>query len=282
MTLLHHTHSPLQHSWASKWSTVVLALTGLGVVTPSMAQSNTTTLRADLQTLSQQRIFFGHQSVGDDLLEGIKILAKEAQVPLNVTQLQSAQQIAGATLGHTHVAENTQPLKKLQSFERAMAGSSANVDLALIKFCYIDFHPGTDVKQLFGEYQRTVTRLGTAHPKLKWLHVTTPLTAVQSGWKASLKKLIGKAPHGMLENIKREEYNQLIRQTYGASGNVFDLAKAEATQPDGKHWKQHWNGTDVPALYPGYTHDGEHLNPVGQKQVASAFVQAVALQAKAR
>jgi len=259
------------------WPLVAVALAGTLNATPLRAQ-NTPAVRADLQVLSTQRIFLGHQSVGDNLLDGVRQLARDAQVPLTVTEFDSAAQIDAPVLGHTHVAENTQPLKKLKSFEQAMGAQSAKLDLAMLKFCYIDFQAGTDVKQLFGEYQRTVDRIRTAHPKLKLLHITTPLTTVQSGWKVSLKKLVGKAPYGLLENLKREEYNQLLRQTYGPLGSVFDLARTEATQPDGRLWTQHWNGVDVPSLYPPYSDDGEHLNATGQVHVATEFLRVAARQ----
>lgn len=242
------------------------------------AQGVTPATRADLQTLSKHKVFFGHQSVGDNLLEGLQRVAKEAQVPLNVKLTDGSGRLEGAVIAHTHVAENTQPLKKLQSFERAMVNVGGDVQLALVKFCYIDFNPNTDVGQLFTEYQATVRRLKTSYPKVKLLHVTTPLTVVQTGWKASLKKLMGKAPYGLLENIKREQYNQLIRQTYGAENSVFDLAHAESTQPNGSRLTYAWNGTTVPALYPGYTDDGEHLNEAGQRQAAAAFAKAAATQ----
>ena len=243
---------------------------------PAVAQGQLDALKADLQAVSTQRIFFGHQSVGDNLLDGVRLLAKEAQVPLNIVEVNTALALPANTLGHAHVADNTQPLKKLASFEQALGKQPAKLNIALLKFCYVDIDLGTDVKQLFGAYQQTVNRLKTAHPGTTILHVTTPLTTVQTGWKATVKSWLGKPPYGAQENLKREEYNQLLRQAYGQKEPLFDLARIETLQPDGQPNLMTWKNQLVPALVPAYSDDGEHLNAVGQRHAARALLAALA------
>lgn len=255
---------------------IVLAVGLAGGAGAAMAQTEPATLKLALNQLAGQRVFFGHQSVGDNLLAGIQELAKEAQVTLPVVRVDSAADMKQAGLAHAYVAENTQPLKKLQSFERALATKAPGLQLAALKFCYVDVHAGTDVKQLFARYQASMATVQTQQPGLRLVHFTVPLTTVQTGWKASLKRLLGKAPHGILDNLKREEYNQLVRQSYGQTGLLFDLARVEQTRPDGSAHTVEWQGRQVPALYPGYSNDGEHLNTLGQRHAARTLVEVLA------
>ena len=43
-------------------------------------------LRADLERIAHERVYFGHQSVGANLLEGVKQLADGAGVPLRIVE----------------------------------------------------------------------------------------------------------------------------------------------------------------------------------------------------
>ena len=269
-----------QH-WAHGLTTAAVALASAITIPSAMAQDNTQTLKADLQIVANQRIFFGHQSVGDNLLDGLRQLAKDAQVPLNIVEVGTVSALPASTLGHAHVAENTQPLKKLASFEHAMGKQPAGLNIALLKFCYVDIHPGTDVTQLFNAYQQTVNRVKTAHPGTRILHVTAPLTTIQTGWKVTVKSWLGKTPYGVQENLKREAYNQLLRQAYGQKEPLFDLARVETQLPNGQTHQFTWKDQVVPALVPAYSDDGEHLNAVGQQHAARALVAAL-VKASAR
>jgi len=63
---------------------------------------------------------------------------------------------------------------------------------------------------------------------------------------------------------------------------VFDLARVEATAPDGRLTTFSHNGQSYPSLYPGYTDDGGHLNTVGQAVVGVAAIQFMAQGLKDR
>jgi hypothetical protein len=92
-----------------------------------------------------------------------------------------------------------------------------------------------------------------------------------------VKQLLGRPLKSTLSNIKREEYNQLIRSAFPKE-LVFDLARIESTRPDGKP-ENHPSGTNpVPALLPDYTYDGGHLNALGMKVVAVEFLNFLAAQ----
>jgi len=115
-------------------------------------------LHAQLLRLSQRRIFFGQQSVGVNLLEGVREIAERfTDVRLNVAEVPGNAALA-ATFAHPFIPENGNPALKLQSFERALcSGIGSGADVAFLKFCYADFSPGTDARGLFARYQATLS-----------------------------------------------------------------------------------------------------------------------------
>ena len=233
-------------------------------------------LRVELERLAQRRIFFGHQSVGENLLDGVKQLATKAGVPVRIIETDAASKVGPATFGHTFVAENGNPTHKLQSFNQAMGSQSAGLDIAFMKFCFVDFNVNTDVKELFAHYQATIDDLRTRNPGTTFIHVTAPLTGDQGGFKGFVKRLLGRAPYGIMENIRLEEYNALLRQAYRGREPIFDLARVESTAPDGKVLTAKWQGSVTPTMVPGYTDDGGHLNAAGRLRAARELISVLA------
>lgn len=234
------------------------------------------TLHAELEHIAQQRIFFGHQSVGENLLDGIRQLSKMAAVPVRIVETQKAGNVAPATFGHALVAKNGEPLLKLRSFEQAFSQHPSGIDIALLKFCFVDINADTDAKALFSRYRASMDRLRAENPGTTFVHVTVPLMEVKGGMKASIRRLLGRAPDGAIENVRREEYNALLRQTYQGHEPIFDLARVESTAPDGSVVTAEWNGRVAPALVPAYTDDGGHLNSVGRLRAARELVSVLA------
>jgi hypothetical protein len=156
------------------------------------------------------------------------------------------------------------------------AGAAGGVDIALVKFCYVDIEAGTDVPALFAAYQSTLASLKARYPRTTFVHVTAPLTTVQGGLKAFVKRLLGRSPAGMAENARREEFNALLRQATSGKEPLFDLALAESTAPDGRTETFDWNGRPVPALVPAYTGDGGHLDGDGRHRAARLLVSVLA------
>jgi hypothetical protein len=254
----------------------IFAVLALGSASVSHASDSDPTLRADLERIAQRRIFFGHQSVGVNLLDGVKQLAMTAGVPVQVVEVTSASGVKPATLGHTFVASNGDPLKKLRSFEQAMGQQPTGLDIALVKFCFVDINKDTDVKDLFAHYHATIDDLRAKNPGTTFVHVTAPLTVVPGGLKASLKKLFGLVPYGIMENMRREEYNTLLRQAYQGREPIFDLARIESTAQNGTAVSAEWKGSVVPVLDSVYTDDGGHLNAVGKLRAARELISVLA------
>jgi hypothetical protein len=217
--------------------------------------------RTDFDGVVRRRIFFAHQSVGMNLLDGVKELARREGADFSVIETTDPSALAPSTLAHSFVADNGDPERKLASFEQALDSGIGDVaDVALFKFCYVDFGSATDSAALFAKYQDMLARQRARHPRLTFVHVTVPLTTVQGGWRALVKRALGRRPAGPAENAKREEYSDLVRRTYTGKEPVFDLARFEATAPDGTIAAVSHGARAVPLLVADYTDDGGHLN----------------------
>lgn len=224
--------------------------------------------QAEWDRFKQLRIAFGHQSVGSNLLAGVRSLAQEQNIDLPITD--SASSGETAVIRQFPIGENGDPASKLDAFRVALtqgAGSYANV--AQMKFCYIDFPPSVDPKALAATYIEQTAELSKQYPNTAFIATTTPLTTIQTGPKAWMKLLLGKQPAGYAENLRRYEFNQTLRAHYGNSQTLFDLAAIESL-----HGASTFSIDDktVEALPLAITDDGGHLNDVGQRLVASAWV----------
>src|SRR3954471_22865057 len=248
-------------------------LTAIALMTSSPSPAGT--LRDDLQRVAHERIYFGHQSVGANVLDGVKELSAAEGVPLKITELPQAAGLQGPGIGHLFVPENGDPLRKLASFKRAL-GTGSQADVALVKFCYVDINADTDMRALFDAYRETVDELRAKNPRTTFVHVTLPLTTVQTGPKAWVKWLLGRAPYGTIENVKRDQYNTLLRRTYAGREPIFDLARLESIAADGTQATVEWDGTVAPALGPANSKAGGPLNRIGRLRPAEEFVRALA------
>jgi hypothetical protein len=243
-------------------------------------------LKTELEIVAQRRILFGHQSVGDNILEGLRQLAATHGVSIQVGDASSTSG-GGAFLIHARVAENGNPMLKFRSFAGALAAvPGAPPDIALVKLCYADFEQDTDAALVFAKYQQTISELKTKYPATTFVHATVPLTTVQrglqGGLKAIVKRLLGRAPQGFLQNIRREEYNAQLRRAYGGREPLLDLSEIESTRADGTTETASWSGRLVPELVGAYASDDGHLNREGQLRAARGLVKALAFASRPR
>jgi hypothetical protein len=237
--------------------------------------SNAGPLRDELTQIARERIYFGHQSVGANILEGLRELSAAEGVALAITEAPRAAGLQGPGVGHLFVPENGDPLRKLASFKQAL-GEGSQADIALVKFCYVDIDADTDMPALFNAYRKTIDELHAGNPRTTFVHVTLPLTTEQTGPKAWIKLLLGRAPSGTIQNVKREQYNTLLRRTYAGREPIFDLARVESIAPDGAQARVQWKGVEAPVLVAAYTDDGGHLNRMGRRRAAEEFVRVLA------
>lgn len=230
--------------------------------------------RATWKKLSNQKMFFGHMSVGANILEGVTDLSKEvSEVNLRIVESTDPSALGEGAWLHSAVGKNTDPFSKFADFERAINNGLGSVlDVAFLKLCYVDIVGNTDVEKVFSSYRSMVERINKKYPSMKLVHFTPPLTRLQTGPKAWLKDIIGKPIYGVPENIKRTQYADLLKTEYADKNAVFDLAAIEATRFDGSKVSFSSNGKNYPNLLPEYTDDWGHLNRVGRKWVAEKLL----------
>lgn len=234
-------------------------------------------LAAQLRALGAKRVWFGHQSVGDNVLDGIRDLASEAGVPVRIVADAAWTASEEGAIVEARVGRNTSPLSKIQAFEEAMdAGWAGRSSVAFFKFCYVDFDSSTDVRAIFDRYVRMHDRLKDRHPEVTRIHVTVPLTVTQGGMKARFKHLLGRAAWGERENAQRHRFNELLRDRYAGKEPFFDLARLESEAAGSTPARFVSDGTTWPSLDPSFTDDGEHLNERGRRHVARALVELLA------
>jgi hypothetical protein len=220
------------------------------------------------EALAARQVFFGHQSVGNNILDGVRdVLADHPEIRLDLIEARDLSE-AGAGIYHARVGRNQSPLEKIADFAQSLQGGSTPAGrVGFLKFCYVDVEPETDADALFRSYRDSMARLRAAHPELTIVHFTMPLTRSEN-WKGVIA---GRLRGRVLErdrNVVRHRYNSLLREAYAGREPVFDIAHMESTRPDGSREYFVREGGPVPSLVPEYTYDGGHLNEVGRRRVA--------------
>ena len=269
-------------------SAVLLA----GLLGTAIGQAETTTMMKEKtealsqvppavwERLSGQRIYFGHQSVGDNILVGLReVLGAHPEIKIRIQERAELQVPTKPGLFHSYDGINEQPDSKNDAFVKAVHEKLRNnVDMAFFKYCYVDITPASDPARLFDAYRATMNDLKQKNPRVKFIHITAPLTTIQDGWKATVKKLLGKLPAGYADNAKRAEFNELMRKEYAGKEPLFDLATLEATRLDGTVSSYEHGGRRYLSLAPEYSDDGGHLNASGRRYIAQNLLLFLAKQ----
>jgi hypothetical protein len=227
--------------------------------------------------LANARIFFGHQSVGFNIVNGLEDITRQGgSVKLNIVETYSPADFAGPVFAHSPVGKNSQPMSKIERFVEIMdAGAGDKVDVAFLKFCYVDITNKSNPREIFEKYKTAISGLEKRYPKVKFIHLTTPLKSATKGFNKTFRSFIKwlfRMPTALDDNLKREEYNKLIRDAYGGSGRVFDLALVESAGQNGLSCFVTVKGQRIPFMAPEYTDDGGHLNQRGRKAVAEQML----------
>jgi hypothetical protein len=226
------------------------------------------------EKLSQKKIFFGHQSVGFNIIDGIKDVIKEnPRIKLNIEETSNPSDFNSGVFAHSRVGKNQDPGSKIDEFVTLLGnGIGDKIDVATLKFCFVDITSGSNVEDIFNDYDSSISQLKTRFPHVTFIHFTTPLTTIQTGPRAWIKELIGRPAGGTDDNIKKNEYNELLLKKYRGKESVFDLAKIESTFPNGVRASFTEDGKTYYCLAPEYTNDGGHLNEIGRKVVAEQLL----------
>jgi hypothetical protein len=224
--------------------------------------------------LSRQRIYFAHQSVGLDIIHGTEsILQATPETRLAIVETRNPIDITGAVLAHTRIGKNYDPLSKIADFVATLnSGVGECVDIAFMKLCYVDITYDTDIEPILDAYRSAMERLKGNFPQTAFLHVTVPLNSQRANIRVKLRHLFGKTSPIFLANQRRNRFNELLIKEYSGIDPIFDLATIESTQPSGRRETSTIQGQTIYSLYPGYTHDGGHLNQHGRQIVADRLL----------
>jgi hypothetical protein len=218
--------------------------------------------------LAQKKIFFGHQSVGRNIIEGLeKVLKSVPEIRLEIRETADPRDFQGPVFAHARIGQNREPEGKIDHFRQILeSGIGQTADVAFFKLCYVDIDRSTKIVDLVAHYDETLEDLARKYPDLVILPVTEPLTNVTPGIKAKIKRVLGMGPALKPDNVKRNAFNDHIRRKYGTA--IWDLADAEASTPEGtKVFFRNSQGTHF-LLNRDYTMDGGHLNEVGSQVIA--------------
>jgi len=226
------------------------------------------------QTLGARRFYFGHQSVGGNLVAGMEeVLAEHPEIPLRIVEATTLDSASGPGLYHARIGRNGVPASKTDAFMAIVDGGDPGV--GMLKYCYLDVTGDTDPAALFAEYRAAMDDLRARHPGLVIVHVTIPLTA-NDGRREWLKARLRGRATARDRNVLRSHYNALLRQAYVGKEPVFDLARLESTTSDGRRTFFNRNGEPVYYLAPEYTDDGGHLNALGRRVAAKELLAVLA------
>lgn len=231
----------------------------------------------DLASLAESTVFFAHQSVGANVLDGIPSVYADHGVSAPTITETTGAAADGPGLLHVQIGTNGDPLGKIEAFDSMIrSGLGDTIDVAVLKLCYVDIHEGADVEAIFAAYRDTLAALQRDYPDVAFIASTVPVT-VKRGPLASLKALLGKADrYGPEHNTVRQELNSLLRDEYSASGRLFDVAALESTTAGGDRVTGRHDGRVYYSLNEAYASDRGHLNSVGAAAVATGFLAVVA------
>jgi len=224
--------------------------------------------------IASQKVFFGHQSVGNNIVQGIRELASsDPRLKINIVKSADPQSVTMPAFVEFEIGQNGDPQSKDDSFDRILAkGMGAQGGIAMYKYCYVDFDAGTDVGRMFEKYRAEIGALKAKYPALQIVHITVPLTIAELAPKAWIKSVLGKTTSQDLD-VKRNQFNRLLRQTYADSDPIFDLAKVESTHRDGSRSYFTRGGEIIYTLAAEYASDGGHLNEAGRRAAAAELLQ---------
>lgn len=231
--------------------------------------------------LETRNIYFGHKSVGYNIIEGIEIILQENKtINLNISKAQVMDRNTKGIFLHSPIGQNRFPQTKMDAFkENLEKNENRGLDFAFMKFCYLDVNPDTNSEEFFESYRRAMNEIKMKYPELKLVYVTIPLKTVKPiGFMNNVKEMVksvlgrGSVAQEKISNYKRLKINNMIRAEYGKAGLLFDLAMLESTKENGEQNTFDYNGEKVEALNPAYSIDGGHLNEKGKKYIAEKLL----------
>lgn len=233
-----------------------------------MMNDTYTELEQAVDRLTEKRVFFGHQSVGGNVLEGLRELGLA-----NSDIRRDSSDLGEAPFLHANIGRNQHPKEKVEDFVQIMrSGVAEGVDVAFMKFCYIDANQDLTAKEIYDVYVPAMENLESQYLDTTFVYMTMPLTTPRNNLKNLVKRLLNMALYGREENIERHRFNEMLRANKAGTGRLFDIAAIESTDTNGDRRTFSQDALEYPMLVPDYTYDGAHLNELGRRIVAEKLV----------
>lgn len=234
-----------------------------------------------LSDLSEKTVFFGHHSVGANILDGLESISEtEDSLSLKIDIFKNDPGFENANFIHTSVGSNYDPVSKIDDFREDLRQFKTAPDFAFFKFCYVDFNPTTDIQSLFSHYETVMDELEEEFPETVFVHSTVPLVARKVSLRIHIKNLIkmviGRPVNRYKDNIVRETFSNKVRSRYGESNPTFDIAEWESLHQDGQAESYIIDGVSIPALCREYASDEGHLNDLGSRILADQLLKLLA------
>lgn len=243
---------------------------------PAKARESVADVAEGWRRVATRTVYFGHQSVGADIVGGVEQLNEQHDLGLRIVETRHPAAVSAPAFIHFRAGSNTNTSAKNASLLRMLdARPRPDSGVVLLKYCYVDVRRGTDVERVLEEYLRTIAIVRTRHSDVTVVHATVPLTTVESSGKARLKRVL-RRPTVRGDAEVRARYNQLLREATLAEGLLFDVAELETTGSDGSRATFWRGGERVDVLDDSYTDDGGHLNARGRRVVAAGLLDVLA------
>jgi hypothetical protein len=225
-----------------------------------------------LAQFAGKRVFFGHQSVGLNVISGLAPLyAAHGLPPLAVTEIGDPGAELAAGMNHAAVGRNREPDSKIADFEaRIRGGLHRSAQVMMLKLCYVDVVAPAAAAGVFQRYQAMVSGLRRDYPDCVVLASTVPLTT-DGGIAQWVVSRLARGAYDAAANLAREQFNALVREQ-NPGGLVFDIAAVESTAPDGTRCR---SGSAY-CLAREYAADSGHLNAEGSARAAAELVPVIA------
>ena len=97
-----------------------------------------------LRAARSRSIVFGHQSVGANILDGVRTVYRVADMaPPATLQWANSLPSRGGWIADAAIGTNGDPSSKIAAFEARLTSTTGSPDFALMKLCYVDITTGT-------------------------------------------------------------------------------------------------------------------------------------------
>ncbi|MCP4707587.1 MAG: hypothetical protein GY869_03095, partial [Planctomycetes bacterium] len=218
---------------------------------------------ADLDAVRESYIYFCHQSIGSNILNGLDSLGDDEskyEVTRNYVMGSGFSLFRGnPAVGESQPGSNGNPESKITGFyEKMTTGTPVmgnNVQIAFHKFCYVDITSSTDVEAVFNSYKSNMEDLEDSYLDTIFVYTTVPLGL------------------GHDNDVARNAYNTLVRDYCSDNGKpLFDIASVEATQEDGDRCTFESGGKTLDRLCQEYSSGDPHLDSTGGRRIAKVMM----------